>query len=349
MQCSNQLFNCFSFENDIKYNQHPNSDLFMTKKLSRFIFPTKDTIDPSWVTTPVSPFEALNHLINLSWTRLTDGEIQVWNEMCGRRVQDKEVTALGLYKTEHDLRKARTEYKREQQRLTYIDHKKADDKVKIKGLIMSKNKIIQSSNKEISQVHLTHSFKHNKEEIAQYLEECLNFSFSKSTKKVLRKFKAQLFTCSVHKAKYFIRYLANCLSAIRAQSAKIESPTGLVILNLTTMEAGAAGTLPYARGCLAPSEAAPLTVPFHPTQTKLISFLIDSGSMVNIMSINHLKKLQFNTDMVRAVEREYIIESSTEIKNNCIFGTLDLKIYLLGEDGKFYQSDIHFLIAYFMT
>ena len=147
MQCSNQLFNCFSFANDRKYNQHPNSDLFMTKKLSRFIFPTKDTIDPSWVTTPVSPFEALNHLINISWTRLTDGEIQVWNEMCGRRVQDKEVTELGLHKTEHDLRKARTEYKREQQRLTYIDNKKIDNNVKIKGLIRSKNKIIQASDK----------------------------------------------------------------------------------------------------------------------------------------------------------------------------------------------------------
>ena len=118
MQCSNHLFNSFSFKNDIKYNQHPNSDLFMTKKLSRFIFPTKDIIDPSWVTTPVAPFDALNHLINLSWNRLTDGEVQVWNTMCGRRVQDKEVTALGLFKTEHDLRKARTDYKRDQQCLT---------------------------------------------------------------------------------------------------------------------------------------------------------------------------------------------------------------------------------------
>ena len=265
----------------------------MTKKLSRFIFPTKDIIDPSWVTTPVPPFEALNHLINISWTRLSEGEIKVWNEMCGRRVQDKEVSALGLYKTEHDLRKARTEYKREMQRLIYINHKKADNNIKMKGLIMSKKKIIQSSDKEVSQLNLIQIFKHNKEEIAQYLEECLKFNFSKSTKKVLRKFKAQLFLpqLSMCKAKYFTRQLASCLSAIRAQSAKLESPTGLVILNLSTMAAGgAAGTLPYARGSLAP-----LKGPFHPNQTKLVSFLVDSGSMVNIMSIKHLKKLQFNT------------------------------------------------------
>ena len=165
--------------------------------------------------------------------------------MCGRRVQDKEVSELGLYKTEHDLRKDRTEYKREMQRLIYINHKKADNNIKMKGLIMSKNKIIQSSDKEVSQLNLIQIFKHNKEEIAQYLEECLQFNFSKSTKKVLRKFKAQLFLpqLSMCKAKYFIRQLASCLSAIRAQSAKLESPTGLVILNLTTMEGGAAGTI----------------------------------------------------------------------------------------------------------
>ena len=250
------------------------------------------------------------------------------------------MTELGLHKTEHDLRKARTEYKRDQQRLTYIDNKKIDNNVKIKGLILSKNKIIQASDKEVSRVQLLHSFKNNKSEIEELLDECLTINFSKSTTKVLRRFKSQLFTCSAQNARYFIRYLSNCLGAIRAHSAKMESPTGLVILNLTTTESGAAGTLPYSRGCLAPSED-----PFLPSQTKLISFLIDSGSMVNIMSLQHLKKLQFSEDMVQPVEREYIIESSTEIKNNCIFGTIELKIYLLGEDGNFYHSNINFLIA----
>ena len=207
--------------------------------------------------------------------------------------------------------------------------KKIDNNVKIKGLILSKNKIIQASDKEVSRVQLLHSFKNNKSEIEELLDECLTINFSKSTTKVLRRFKSQLFTCSAQNARYFIRYLSNCLGAIRAHSAKMESPTGLTILNL-----------PYSRGCLAPSED-----PFLPSQTKLISFLIDSGSMVNIMSLQHLKKLQFSEDMVQPVEREYIIESSTEIKNNCIFGTIELKIYLLGEDGNFYHSNINFLIA----
>ena len=96
----------------------------MTKKLSRFVFPTRDIVDPSWVTKTVPPFEALNHLINLSWTRLSEGEIKVWNDMCGRRVQDKEVSTQGLHKTEHDLRKDRGGYKREMQRIIYINNKK---------------------------------------------------------------------------------------------------------------------------------------------------------------------------------------------------------------------------------
>ena len=203
MRCSNPLFNCFYLANDKKYNEHPNSDLFMTKKLSRFIFPTKDTIDPSWVQTPVSPFEALTHLINISWTRLTDGEVKVWNEMCGRKVQDKEVTELGLHKTEHDLKKARTEFKRDQQRLIYIDNKKIVNKVIIKGLIIGNKKIVQGSDDDFSREKLRHSFKNDKSELNELLDECLTIKFSKSSTKILKRFKYQLSTqtCSAPNAK----------------------------------------------------------------------------------------------------------------------------------------------------
>ena len=53
----------------------------MTKKLARFVFPSRDLIDPSWVVKTVPPFEALQHLMNLSWDRLTEGEMNVWNKM----------------------------------------------------------------------------------------------------------------------------------------------------------------------------------------------------------------------------------------------------------------------------
>ena len=207
MQHTNHLFDCFPFENDKNYNKlHQNSDSFMTKKLSRFIFPTRDIVDPSWITTTVPPFEALNHLINLSWTRLSEGEIKVWNEMCGRRVQDKEVSTLGLYKTEHDLRKDRGDYKREMQRIIYINNKKADNNIKAKELILSQNKIIQSSDKDVSQLNLLQIFKNDKEEIASFILECLKFKFSKATKKILRNFQAQLFSPQMSIYIYFYPY-----------------------------------------------------------------------------------------------------------------------------------------------
>ena len=119
---------------------HQNSDSFMTKKLSRFVFPSRDIVDPSWVVKTVPPFEALQHLINLSWTRLSEGEMRVWNDMCGRRVRDKEVSPQGLHKTIHDLRKDRGDYKREMQRIIYINNKKADNHIKLKELILTQNK-----------------------------------------------------------------------------------------------------------------------------------------------------------------------------------------------------------------
>ena len=142
--------------------------------------------------------------------------------------------------------------------------------------------------------------------------------------KMLRKFQAQLFSSQLtkSKAKFFIRKLAFCLWSIRAQADKIEPPHGLAVLQLSTSDSGAAGLLPYARGSLCFGEE-------RPNQSQLVSFLVDSGSQVNIMSLSHLEKLQFSTSKVKPVQREYVIESSTEVKNNCIYGTLDLKIYLI--------------------
>ena len=79
----------------------------MSKKLARFVFPSRDLVDPSWVVKTVPPFEALQHLINLSWDRLTEGEMKVLDDMCGRRVKEKEVSQQGLHKTTYDLRKDR--------------------------------------------------------------------------------------------------------------------------------------------------------------------------------------------------------------------------------------------------
>ena len=219
---TNYLFNCFNVDNKVKYNGHPHADLFLSKKLSRFIFPSKDTLDPSWVQTPVPPFEALTHLINMSWTRLTNGEVQVWSEMCGRRIQDKEVSELGLHKTEHDLRKARTEFKRDQQRLLYIDKKKIINKVIIKGLILSQNKIVQGSDDDFTRENLKLKFKNDKFTLNEILDECLTVKFSKSTTKKLKRFKHQLTNqiCSAPNARYFINCLSNCIGAIRSHSAQ---------------------------------------------------------------------------------------------------------------------------------
>ena len=128
------MFASFPFDNESNKNsKHQSSDSFMSKKMARFVFPRRDIVDPSWVVKTVPPIEALQHLINLSWDRLMEGEMKVWDDMCGRRVKEKEVSQQGLHKTIHDLRKDRGDYKRECQRIIYIDNKKVDKNIKLKN------------------------------------------------------------------------------------------------------------------------------------------------------------------------------------------------------------------------
>ena len=48
---------------------------------------------------------------------------------------------------------------------------------------------------------------------------------------------------------------------------------------------------------------------------------------------------------IKPVPTNYTIESSTEIKSNCIEGSIKLKIFLLEENGQFYDSSINFWVA----
>ena len=97
------------------------AETFVSKKLRRFIFPQHDTLDPKWVVDKISPFKSLLHLINLTWDRLSHEEMTTWNSMCQRHVSDKEISNEGLFKTGYDLRMDRSNYKREQQKIEFID------------------------------------------------------------------------------------------------------------------------------------------------------------------------------------------------------------------------------------
>ena len=127
------------------------SDTFMSKKLSRFLFPKQDLVDPKWVVTQIPPLESLLHLMNLSWDRLSEGEMTIWDEMCQRRVRDKEVSNEGLYKTSYDLRKDRGNFKREQQKIKFIDQNKQVKTTVLKQLKASENITLTSSNNDVLQ------------------------------------------------------------------------------------------------------------------------------------------------------------------------------------------------------
>ena len=194
LQYNNNLFASFMFNQEFNPNsKHQLSDTFMSKKLARFVFPKKDLVDPSWVVTQIPPFVSLQHLLNLSWDRLSEGEMKVWDNMCQRRFREKEVSQEGLYKTSYDLRKDRGDYKRECQKINYIDQNKKVKNTILKQLMLSNNITLKSSNDEVSQKNLSKLFKTDKEAISTYISECLNFKFSRNTQKVLKRFSSKLF------------------------------------------------------------------------------------------------------------------------------------------------------------
>ena len=53
-----------------------------------------------------------------------------------------------------------------------------------------------------------------------------------------------------------------------------------------------------------------------------------------------------NPQNIHPVQTNNVIESSTEIKHDCIIiGTIKLIIFLLEKDGNFYDTNVEFLVA----
>ena len=146
---------------------------------------------------------------------------------------------------------------------------------------------------------LLQTFRNDKDSIAQYIRECLQFQFSKMTKKTLRRFETRLFSCSNSQAKFFLRKLALCIWSIRVRAQKFETKHNMSVMQMTTSEQQS-GMLPFARVLLTWGHETP-------QQSCLVSFLIDSGSQINIMSLNHLQQIRISKTKIKPVLNDYII------------------------------------------
>ena len=76
LKVTKSLFSSF-YTNPVhnQYDKHNlMSETFVSKKLSRFVFPQQDLIDPKWVVDHLTPLESLLHLMNISWDRLSEGD-----------------------------------------------------------------------------------------------------------------------------------------------------------------------------------------------------------------------------------------------------------------------------------
>ena len=126
------------------------------------------------------------------------------------------------------------------------------------------------------------------------------------TRKTLRRFEVRLFICSTPQAKYYLGKLAQCLTSIREKAHKLETEHNMSVMQISTSQQQR-GELPFALGVLTLG---------HDSlrQSCLVSFLVDSGSQINIMSLEHLQQMGINKKNIRPVLNDYTIKSSTETK-----------------------------------
>ena len=94
-------------------------------------------------------------------------------------------------------RKDRGYFKRECQKIKYIDQNKKVKTTILKQLMLSDNITLTSSNNDVLQKNLAKTFKTDKDAISKYITECLQYKFSRNTQKVLKRF------ATVHKQNSF--------------------------------------------------------------------------------------------------------------------------------------------------
>ena len=62
------------------------------------------------------------------------------------------------------------------------------------------------------------------------------------------------------------------------------------------------------------------------TEAKISQVLLDSGSQVNVVSINKLKAIGLNENNIQSCQK-YNLKSSTETTNYCILGTINVNMH----------------------
>ena len=133
-------------------------------------------------------------------------------------------------------------------------------------------------------------------------------------------------TINKPQARSYLKQMTKCLHSVRGKVKHYESGHTIVLL-LNANEIS--GERPFARGCLAmPGRT-------QGYQSNMVSFLIDTGSQVSILSLSHLKQMGINSQKIHPVQTSYVNESSTEVKYDCIIGKIKLTIFQLEKHGNF--------------
>ena len=329
------------------------------KKLARYIFPKIDPIPSAeWYTDTRIPPQILEDLIFLSCDKLSKQEYEFWSTICARDVLFKEVSLSGIHCTGSEIKREISNFKKSKEKEKYVkakynpkiqtasiqcisnytDSKYSNEKRKCTGLNCECN---------VSKIDLTYSdkcIKHVKDTVATLsrdrsrLQNCISQALKLNlSKKILNKLiRFEHLLSKDLKWSKFNYYCKVLLKAINIDNMKHDSYS---VHTISLPDPNK--QLPYIFGNLVIHKREPEVSQKCP----ILPLLCDSGAELNILSLSHLKTLGISQKILNN-SCKYNIKSSTELKKDAIMGTINLTLYLAGENGHFGRvQGVMFLVA----
>ena len=298
------------------------------------MFPKSDpVINPSWAVDTRTLPEKFLSIMCTSLGLLNSLELEHWNTICGRNCLFKEKSKAGIYATDYDIKTEQRNFKKEMARLNYIDtlgnktspnSRKNDHQLNFNSLeeqvfynpLSSIDKIkIQS----VSENNLLLVYQDNPNILIGYLNLARSLNISKARKKKLNKFRTEIYRKKIPAFWPLKERLCQLAKALR-QEEKIDNTVEINLIKKDT------SNLPFVNIILSNKrQNRDEGIPLQET-------LIDTGSEINILTLQMLKDFKIPENLIQKLEHSLNVITSNGISKDCILGTLNADIYVVIND-----------------
>ena len=292
--------NIFDF-NTCNINPMRECKIYNTK-LDRYIYPKVTPPPPDPNLDKRTRFEILKDIINLCQDRLSPDLYRLWSEVCMRDVQFQECSSTGIGYPANTIRKQIALFKKEGQRLQYVQGQK-DKENEVQKTVA--NTVI-FENQEVSLEQLMFDKSLLQGIILHLLE---NKGVSKKVKKALRRFQFNQHVLGHGKYIYYLKLILYTLK---------EGGTHEYTINTFCLPEVDKNLL-FAFGSVCELGA-------PQTEQNVLLFMLDTGAEINLISESELIKHNIHLDKIQKT-KPYSVRSTTETVKDTILGKINLRWY----------------------